>query len=708
MDIDLSRDEDSVTTLAVARSSETSATALAGINSSSAEQQAGRNEHLRAFRLSYPSKTRNATEDQENEIGEAPGYTGETKALGKASLFTPSSAAKKDTYQRVLRLSRARKDSPLRIGAVATGLAPDGEIVVFDATSSRPSEDDVRGRIRLGKKEEAGDVDITEGKDGEYLIAYCTDYEIYLYNLQSTTKESTTEPRFVYGTPHPDAFANTKARPIFRSLRFLTPNLVLLLQNLPSRTGAELLLLELNPPTSIGSIILRQRLHKGIKSASGLTTAVLAPSDSTTQKSSQHVIAVAGADISITIFTLDLPSTAPNFHTHVFLPTVHPLQITGLTLSTFHPPSNASTAPAQYIKLASISMGSTVVVHTLPLSPYPTPTSKSAAKKPPCYVLSVPGRASEAAQLGFSVLVSIVMVALGAFLLQAWTEIRGGTPEYLGAKGWLSERVHGWVARPYMFEIVDLPVITTNLPKVENVRERAREMNDVARDRADVVREAVEAAVRKGRLGVEDVRSVIPQVPSMEEVREKMPDMEDARKVVPDMQDVKEAMPDMPSIKDKLPGMDDIKSAMPDIPSASDITDKIPNIENVKDAIPGMEDVKGAMPDIPSASKITEQIPGMENLKHHLPSRLHHLLSQHPPSSQKSIIVRDAGTSISATTGEDLVKSEHDAKRWEELEEKEKEGWRKRLVELGEWAVEEGEAVLERVFFQGAVVGAGG
>lgn len=498
---------------------------MAGINSSSAEQQAGRNEHLRAFRISYPPKKRTSVDGQESDNVEAPPYTGETKALGKASLFTPSSAAKKETYQRVLRLSRARKDSPLRIGAVATGLAPEGEIAVFDASSSRPSDDDVRGRIRLGMKEEAGDVDITEGKDGEYLIAYCTDYEVYFYDLQSTTKESTTEPRFVYGTPHPDAFAKTKARPTFRSLRFLTSNLVLLLQNMPGRTGAELLLLEVPTATSLGRIILRKGLHKGIKSASGLTTALLAPTDLTTQNKSQHVIAVAGADISITILTLELPLARIKFTTHAFLTTVHPLQITGLTLSTFHPPSTASTAPPQYVKLASISMGSTVVVHTLPLSPYPAPTSKAASKDSPRYVLTVPGRATESAQLGFSVLVSIIVVALGAFLLQAWTEIRGGTPEYLGAKGWLSERVHGWVARPYMFESVDTPVITTNLPKVENVRERAKEMNeegwdgarkvkdDVA-DRAEVVRQAVEDAVRKGMPGVEDVKSVIPRMPS--------------------------------------------------------------------------------------------------------------------------------------------------------------------------------------------------
>ncbi|KAA6412196.1 MAG: hypothetical protein FRX48_04348 [Lasallia pustulata] len=633
VDIDLSRDEDSVTTLAVARSSETSATALAGINSSSAEQQAGRNEHLRAFRISYPPKRRTAADGQENNNGEVLSYTGDTKALGKASLFAPSSAAKKETYQRVLRLSRARKDSPLRIGAVATGLAPEGEIVVFDASSSRPSEDDVRGRIRLGRKEEAGDIDITEGRDGEYLIAYCTDYEVYLYGLQSTTKESTTEPRFIYGTPHPDAFAKSKARPTFRSLRFLTPNLILLLQNLPGRTGAELLLLDIPRATSLGEIILRKLLHKAIKSASGLSTALLAPFDLTTQDKKQHVIAIAGADISLSILTIDLPSGRPRFTTHAFLPAVHPLQITGLTLSTFHPPPNVSTAPPQYLKLASISMGSTVVVHTLPLSPYPPPTSKSASKYPPRYVLTVPGRPSESAQLGFSVLVSIIVVALGAFFLQAWTEIRGGTPEYLGAKGWLSERVHGWVARPYMFESVDTPIITTKLPEVENVRERAMQMNAEVTDRAQMVRQAVEEAVRKGMPGVEDVRSVLPQMPSVEELKQKVPSVADVKRYVPAAEDIQNAMPAMPSVadaKDKMPGLADVKRAMQDLPSASDLPTKLPPTDQLKHNLPNIHHVIDSLPNLPSASALPPTSP------HRLPQTpFRHLLSlpRNPPSS---------------------------------------------------------------------------
>ena len=39
------------------------------------------------------------------------------------------------------------------------------------------------------------------------------------------------------------------------------------------------------------------------------------------------------------------------------------------------------------------------------------------------------------------------------------------------------------------------------------------------------------------------------------------------------------------------------------------------------------------------------------------------------------------------------------AKRWEELEEHQREGWKKKLAEAGHWAVEEGEAILKGVFF---------
>ncbi|KAI9877265.1 MAG: hypothetical protein M1830_004374 [Pleopsidium flavum] len=567
VDIELARDEDSVTSLAVAQSSESSAIVLAGINSSTSHQQAGKNEHLRSFKLDYPPKTNAAEEAVSNEEGKTSGYNGKTTALGRASLFNPSLVVKKETYQRVLRLSPARQERGTRLGAVATGLAPEGEVVLFNANASSPQTSDICGGIALSKGEEAADVDIIEGKGEDFQVVYCTDFEVYQYTVSTASNlNSSSKPRFLYGTPHPDAFSSGNARPIFRAIRFLTQNLLLLLQNKPGRSGAELLILDIMESGGLSNIILRKRLHRSMKAAIGLEVAILS-SDSKGAK--QIVVAVAGQDISIELLTLDYTPAKGlgKFRLHSVLRDIHPLQLTKLTFSTFRAPSHPVTSATmpQYLKLASVSMGNTVVVHTLPLSPFPFKSGE------PRYVLITPG-ASEAAQLTFSVFVSIIMVALGAFLLQAFTEIRGGTPPYLGATNWLSPTVKDWIARPYMFENVTPPVITTNLPSVEQARD---------------------------------------------------------------------TVPDGANLRKKL------------------------------------------------------------GLRHLLKWR------SSGDTTGKAIMVRDEGTDVSAEVHGDKEIVRMEAKRWEDLEEHEREGWKQKLTEVGEWAAEEGEAVLQGVFFS-QIVGAVG
>ena len=440
--------------MAYAQSTEQWATAFAGINSSTAEQQRGKNEHLRSFLLEYPPRRKTGGDGADSEKEKATEYKGETKALGKVSLFTPSATKTKETFQRVLRLSNKKKNNGPRLGAVATGLAPVGEIVFFAADTSRPGPNDIKGRIKLEEKQEAADVDIIglEGDDGrqegKFRVAYCTDYEVYVTDVDYSKKDNGTPQSIqnVHGTPHPDAFASNKSRPKFRCLRFLTPTLLLLLQNKVNGKGAELLLLELS-----GVIILRKSLHKRIKSATAMSVALL-PTASYSQID-QHAIAVAGADTSITILTVDRFTSSPygkvKFRPHSFLPSIHPTSITSLAFSTFNPPATPwnSTSP-QYLKLASTSIANTCVVHTLPLTPHPSPPPKD---QPAHYLLKAPIRSS-VTQNTISTLVALLAIAIGAFFLQAFTEIRGGTPEYLGAKGWLSKPIHDWIARPYMFE----------------------------------------------------------------------------------------------------------------------------------------------------------------------------------------------------------------------------------------------------------------
>ncbi len=559
VDVDLSRDEDSVTSLAIAQSSAESAIVLAGINSSTADQQAGKNEHLRCFRLEYPPKKKALGEDGSGEGTRSSEYNGKTLALGRTSLFSPSSSTKKETYQRTLRLSPARRDGDARLGAAATGLAPEGEIVLFNASRVPPKPSNVCGRIKLAKGEEPADVDIIEDNNGNFKIAYCTDLEVYQPTVSiSSSSNDASKPQFLYGTPYPDTFSSGNARPTFRALRFLTEKHLLLVQNKPNRSGAELLILEIMESGGLGNIIFQKRLHKSMKAAVGLDVATL-PRDSKGTK--QIVVAVAGQDISIELLTIDYTpgQGLSKFKPHSILRNVHPLQMTKITFSTFSPPAqtaNSNSMP-QYLKLASVSMGNTVVVHTLPLD---FVGSKS---REPRYVLIPPGR-SEAAQTTFSVIIAMIVVALGALFLQAFTEIRGGIPPYLGATNWLSPSVRNWIARPYMFENVTAPVITTNLPSVEQVR----------------------------------------------------------------------------------------------------------------DAVPGIKDMKDQL-----------------GLRHVLRRRSS---GEH---TGKAIIVRDEGTALSTELHHDEEIVRREAKKWEDMEDHEREGWKQKLIDLGEWAVEEGETVLKGVFF---------
>lgn len=561
-----------MTSLAVANSTELSITAFAGINSSVEDQKAGRNQHLRSFRLRHPVKRTDSQDaSKEDRAAVSPSH-GETEALGRTSLFTPSSAVKPETYQRVLRLLRT-SEKGANVGAIATGLAPQGEVVLFDASKTPPEPSDVVQRINLGEGKEAADIDLISAKDGQYRLAYCTDYDVYLMKFDSTRRKQTHEPEFAYGTPHPDTFASTKARPKFRSLRFLTPVLILLLQNRPNRQGAELLLLELPKLASLGTIVLRKKLPKSIQAATALSTALLPAFSSS--GSAQSAIAVAGQDNSITIFTIDHPSSPSygtlNISLYKTLMSVHPLQITSLTFSTFNPDNKPTQSPRP-LKLASTSIAKSVVVHSFPLVPSPSSIKNSTSQR---YVLRAPER-SEAAQFTFSLIVSALVIALGAFLLQAFTEIRGSSPEYLGAKGWLNERVSNYIARPYMFD---------------------------------------------------DIHTTIPHVPT----HSLQAAVSGAMKATKEKLSLRHLLSQR---KSRSGSGDDTET------SATDIIIVRPDVDG----------------------------------------------------TALSVEVRD-----SATVGKDELQG----KKWEEMEDVEREGWKRRLLEAGEWAVEEGEAVLKGVMFSG-------
>lgn len=446
-EIELSRDEDSVTSLANLASKDGLVT-FAGVNSS---QEARKNEHLRSFEIRYLSKRRAV-----QELSPAPETSSEKRSQGqisflsKASLFTQSSAAgaRSETYQRLLRLSPARKreSGNKRIGAIATGLAPakESEIVVFNATTSSPTPADVIQRVQPRDGAEAADIDIIEPSEGAFAIAYCTDYDVYLSKLSydfsaRKPQEQPEGPSKAYSMPHPDAFQKP-ARPKFRALRFLTPSHMLLLENLPNRTGAQLSILRLFSKGGPGEIILRKKLPRHVKAAVGLDTCALDADAETGAR--QIVVAVAGQDVSITVFTIDYrgfsKDSLSGLRTFTVLRDVHPLQMTKLVFAPFHSPwpapSSTTTAPPtpspgtskassaaaapppkppgpQYLRLASTSMGNTVAIDTFSLNPL-APTKRGSR-----YILA--SARSDALHTGAGLLVAAAVLLVSLLLLQS-------------------------------------------------------------------------------------------------------------------------------------------------------------------------------------------------------------------------------------------------------------------------------------------------
>ncbi|KAL4805994.1 hypothetical protein BDV18DRAFT_152599 [Aspergillus unguis] len=454
VEVELSRDEDSVTSLAAAQSTDTSIIAFAGINSSIALQKQNKNRHLRSFQIDYPPR-RSDPPSREPQTP-ATNKPGQTVNLSQESLFRTIAGPKvtTDTYQRIIRLSPWKGEGATRVAAITTGLAPSGEIVFFNANTMTPKEDDVIGRIRLESGEEAEDIDIS-GQDedkGTFTVAYTNGLDVFTSRVSPETRSNAApDVRCVYST---QASTTGKGpRPKFRALRFLSPTTILLLRNAPDRKGSELVLLDLRPTLSSSSaqatVIRQYKLRSTIKIGLGLDVCTLGSNPEDTQ---QSIIAVSGSDQSLEVLTIDFDSHRQNranagysnFRVYTTLRDVHPFSMTRICFSHFSPPPNPVTeeTPPQYVKLASVSMGNTVFVHTFALSPTP-PESRN-----PRYVLVRPGESDVLTGLS-STLASAFSIALVVFLLQAITEIRGVMPPYLGITEYLPPDIRAAVAVPY-------------------------------------------------------------------------------------------------------------------------------------------------------------------------------------------------------------------------------------------------------------------
>ena len=424
--IDLPRDQDSVQSLSSLATADGLIT-LAGINASQENQNAGKNDHFRSFEIKYPPRKKQKTDEEQGQV----------TPLGKTSLFTPTPSAKSETYQRLLRLSPAlkRANGSKRIGAIATGLAKKAELVVFNATTSTPGSDDVIARITPDGGAEVADLDIATSGVNEFSLAYCTDYDLHEQTYQyDFTKKQVQKmpkgPRRIHQMPAPDVSESPASRPKFRGLRFLDPQNVVALLNKPSRKGAELRVYHLYP-TGPATMTLQMTLPSHIKQAVSLDVCVL---DADKMGNRQVVVAVAGQDISIVLYTINYKRSTDTFSRFRTLQTfknVHPQQMTKLCLSPFHSPVRApnpdessgseektqTSVPAhpgpQYIRLASVSYGNTVVVDTFPLSPL-EPSNKDSR-----YVLSSPSdeRFQKAAYIYFAFALPLLLAYLVHYLM---------------------------------------------------------------------------------------------------------------------------------------------------------------------------------------------------------------------------------------------------------------------------------------------------
>jgi hypothetical protein len=416
-ELDLSRDEDSVTSLAVGPRRRNSIVLLTGINSSPAEVEKGKNEHFRVFAVDPSTKAKTTPKITE---------------LSRTGLF---SYTELDAYQRVLRISPAFPDKA-QIGAVATGLAKKAEIAVFDVPSAGGAAPKPRGKLELPK--EAVDLDIIQTGDSEYQLVYCDSYEIYRITIG---KKSIDGPRCVFTVPHDEV-----PRPSFRALRYLTPTFVLATANIPQGGGVVLQGFRL-PKAEDGidakaRLAISKRLPKTVARATGMAVRNLSPPSAPTTKygDAQLVIAVAGSDSSISLYKLDHEAVGnveliANLNPITTLPSVHPGPISGLVFSHFHPPKTP-TMRVLHLKLASIgSIGNSCVVHALPLQRLPDKTSAAARRagppRQPRYVLALKSHGPSPRGLFTALaLVTLLLAILG----QALIEVQGLGPSIIGAR----------------------------------------------------------------------------------------------------------------------------------------------------------------------------------------------------------------------------------------------------------------------------------
>lgn len=419
-ELELPADEDNVQTLAVGPRRGDSTIVFAGVNGSPEDAKRGKNEHFRVLGINAAAKSGGV------QISET----------ARASLFSAKDEA---TYQRILRLSQPFDRLP-QLGAVATGLSKEPQLVLFDVPASGADRWISRGRLDL--PQEAMDLDVVQTGPGTYQLAYCHKHEIYVVNV---TQDGVSDPALVYELPSEDDNGPLN-RPAFRSIRYLNAGFLFAVANNPDRKGVVLYGYRLpRKESEPARLAVVEQLPKSVTQSTGLAIRNLTPPPSPTepQGDSQYVIAVSGNDASISLLTLDykitsgvdlLANLAP-FHT---IKSAHASNITAISLSTVNPPKlrRSKTDSPLTLRLASVSMANTAVVHNIPLKPLEEKSAPAAEgeDRPVRYVIAMKSRQkSHTSLMVVTAVMCLILALIGQVVCEAWgvSEPRLGSNAYL-------------------------------------------------------------------------------------------------------------------------------------------------------------------------------------------------------------------------------------------------------------------------------------
>ncbi|KAI3337303.1 hypothetical protein HD806DRAFT_528874 [Xylariaceae sp. AK1471] len=426
-ELELSTNEDNVMSLVVVgpqKDKPTTTTVLAGVNSSPEDINKGQNKHLRALAISQPGKSAKTGGVKISEVA-------------RNALFVHKD---KDTYQRILRLSPPHDglNSSPRLGVVATGLSKQPQIALFDVPSTNNPRWKSRGR--LDPPVEAMDLDVIQTGPDSYQLAYCDEHEVFTVEVSKT---EVSEPKCVYTL---NLEEGEEAKASFKSLRYLTPGFLVTVVNNSKSQGVALHGLRLpSNDEEVARVAVRAKLPSTVSKATSLAVRNLSPvaSPSDKQGEAQFVIAVAGNDSSISLYTLEHKSA---FNTDMLsdlapfqvLKSVHPSSITNLSISTFAPPKGSTKSSSDLcVKLASVSVGCSTVVHNIPIKKHVDKSTAAKAGRPSKasrYVVALKSKGeSPATVITLVSLCFLIVILVGQVLLEA----KGIGEPVLGAKNYL-------------------------------------------------------------------------------------------------------------------------------------------------------------------------------------------------------------------------------------------------------------------------------